>query len=199
MTTDQISKLLLTDKDDPGYTYDPARDDKSVKDTPEVLTAGGSDCQTFVDAEEALSTKYGTVAQVDRALSKVAEGHGIHSSVAVLPTEEKGLTMLADLAAGLKGCKSLTLTQSDGPVTMAPSAIPAMMREGEVGFISYVTINGNTILMAFELDHVGKAVSEVVLIGPTTNDEKKLEQMGSTLGRLSDIQVERLKAAQGIN
>lgn len=199
LTTDQIVKVLLTDKDDPGYTYDPARDDKTVAHTPEVLTAGGRACQTFVDAEEALSTKYGTTAEVDRALTNTAEAHGIHSSVAVLPTADKGLALISDLTAGLNGCKSLTMSRSDGPVTMVPTALQTLMRDGEAGFVDYVTIHGNTVLMVFELVHVGTAVSEVVLVGPVTDDKTSLEQMGTTLARLSDVQVERLKAAQGIN
>jgi len=39
----------------------------------------------------------------------------------------------------------------------------------------------------------------VVLVGPVTNDKTALEQMGATLAHLSEIQVGRVKAAQGLH
>ncbi|OLE20964.1 MAG: hypothetical protein AUG49_23190 [Catenulispora sp. 13_1_20CM_3_70_7] len=169
-----------------------------VTDTQEVVTTGGSVCQTFLDAEDVLSTKYGTTVEVDRLLTKAAENHVIQASVLVLPSAGKALAVISDLTAGLKGCKTLTVTQPEGQATRSPSAIPQLMRDGQVGYIEYMTVGGKTVLTAVEMVHVGAAVSVVALAGPVTNDTTTLERMGATLVHLSDIQVERLKAAQSL-
>lgn len=198
LTADQISKLLLTDKDDPGYTFDAAQDDTTTTAKQHVVTVGGADCQKFVDAQDALTTKYGTTAEVDRQLTKAAENHAIQDSVMVLPSADKAKAAVADLTAGLQNCKNLTMTDSDSQVTMAPAPIPQLISDGQAGYIDYVTVSGKTVLMAVEVVHVGTTMSVVALVGPVTSDTNSLHQMGATLSHLSDIQVQRLKTAQGI-
>lgn len=199
LTTEQITQILLTDKDDPGYTYDAAKDSNTVTSTPDVVTSGGSLCQTFVDAENGLSTKYGTTAEVDRELTKTAAGHVIEDSVLAMPSAAKAAAMISDVTAGLQGCKKLSVTITGSPGSMQLSAIPQLMKTGQVGYVNYLTVGGKTVLMTADLVHVGSAVSVVALIGPVTNDKTQLQQMGATMGHLSDIQVGRLKKAQGLS
>lgn len=200
LTADQISKLLLTGADEAGYAYDASQDGNSVTSTQDVVTAGGSACQTFVDAQEALSTKYGTTAEVDRQLTKPNDNHAIQSSVMVFPSAAKASAMITDLTAGIKGCKNLSLSQEGAGVSMEPSAIPELTKAGQIGYIDYMTANGKTELMAADLVQVGTAVSVVAIDGPLTNDPAALRQMGGTqLSHLSDVQVGRLKIAQGLS
>lgn len=198
LTTDQISANLLTDKDDPGYTYDASEDGTSVTDTQDVVSSGGGACQTFVDAEDGLSTKYGTAAEVDRELAKSAEGHVIEDSVLAMPSPDKALAMISDLAGSLQSCKKLSVAISGKPGSMELSAIPQLMKHGQAGYINYLTVGGKTVLMTADLVQVGSAVSVVALLGPVTNDKTELGQMGATMGHLSDLQVARLNKAQGL-
>jgi hypothetical protein len=201
LTTAQISKLLLTDKDDVGYTFNASQDSTAVTTSQDSVTTGGAACQTFVDAEEALSTKYGTTAEVDRQLTKPNVAIGIESSVMVFPSADKAAAMVGDLAAGLKSCKNLAITQSGNvAVVMTPSAIPELTKNGQAGYIDYMSAGGKTELMAADLVHVGTAVSVVAFIGPMSNDPALLQQMGGKqLSHLSDVQVGRLKTAQGLS
>jgi hypothetical protein len=198
ISTDQIRGILLTDKDDPGYTYDASKDDASVTDTQDAITAGGSACQLFVDAENGLSTKYGTTAEVNRVLTKASAGHAIEASVLAMPSSAKAVAMTSDVSTSLQGCKSLSATISGSPGSMTLSAIPQLTKKGQAGYLDYMTVGGKTVLMAADLTQVGSAVSVVALIGPVTSDSAALQQMGATLGHLSDIQVGRLKKAQGL-
>ena len=199
LSADQISKILLTDKDDPGYTYDASQDDATTTSAQDVVKSGGAACQTFVDAEDGLTTKYGTTAEVNRQLHKTSAGHVIQDSVLALPSSDKAQALITDLTAGLQGCKNLSMTFSGSTGTMAPAPVPQLMKQGQAGYINYLTVGGKTVLMAALLVHVGTAVSVVVLVGPVTNDKTALQQMGATLAHLSDIQVGRLKAAQGLH
>ncbi|MEZ0106085.1 hypothetical protein ABH920_000066 [Catenulispora sp. EB89] len=199
LSADQIGKLLLTDKDDPGYTYDASQDDPTTTSAQDVVKTGGAACQTFVDAEDGLTTKYGTTAEVNRQLHKASAGHVIQDSVLALPSADKAQALVADLTTGLQGCKSLTMTISGNSGTMAPAPVPQLMKAGQAGYINYLTVGGKTVLMAALLVQAGTAVSVVVLVGPVTNDKTALEQMGATLAHLSEIQVGRVKAAQGLH
>ncbi|MEY9857195.1 hypothetical protein ABH935_002803 [Catenulispora sp. GAS73] len=201
LTTAQISKLLLTDKDDAGYTFNASQDGTAVTTTQDIVTTGGAACQAFVDAEEALSTKYGTTAEVDRQLTKPNVAIGIESSVIAFPSADKAAAMISDLATGLKSCKNLAITQSGTvSVVMTPSAIPELTKDGQAGYINYMSAGGKTELMAADLVHVGTAVSVVAFIGPMSNDPALLQQMGGKqLSHLSDVQVGRLKTAQGLS
>lgn len=193
----QLSKLLLTGQDAAGFTFDAVQDGSSVTSVQDAVTTGGSACQTFVDAQKALSTKYGTTAEVDRRLTKANDGHVIESSVLAFPSAAKASAMLSDLTAGLKECKNLAVNQDSAAVTMAPSVIPELVKNGQAGYIDYLTAAGHTELMAADLVQVGTMVSVVAFLGPVTNDPAALQQMGGTqLAHLSDIQVGRLKAAQ---
>ena len=199
LTTDQISKLLLTDKDQAGYTFDASQDSTATTNAQDMVSTGGTACQTFVDAQEALSTKYGTTAEIDRQLTKT-DGHTIEDSVMTFPSAAKAAAVIADLTTGLKSCKNLTVTQSGGgAVSMEPSAIPELAKTGQAGYVNYLIAGGKTELMAAELVHVGSTVSVVALIGPATTDPAALQQMsGKTLSQLSDVQAGRLKTAQGL-
>jgi hypothetical protein len=200
LTTDQISKLLLTDKDEAGYAFDASQDGTSVTGTQDVVTTGGSACQAFVDAQEGLSTKYGTTVEVDRRLTKPNDDHTIQSSVMAFPSAGKASALITDLTAGIKGCKGLSLTQADATLSMQPSAIQELTKAGQIGFIDYLTANGKTELMAADLVQVGATVSVVAIDGPLTNDPAALQQMGGTqLAHLSDVQVGRLKTVQGLS
>jgi hypothetical protein len=201
LTTDRISsQILLTGKDEAGYTFDPSQDSKATTNTRDVIATGGSACQAFVDAQEALSPKYGTTAEVDRELTKTGDGHSIEDSVMTFPSAAKAAALITDLGASLKGCQNLSVPQQGGgSVTMAPSAIPELVKDGQAGYIDYLTAGGKTELMAAELVHVGAAVSVVAIIGPVSTDPTVLKQMGGTLlSHLSDVQVGRLKSAQGM-
>ena len=200
LTADQISKLLLTDSDEPGYTFDASQDGRGTTDTQDMVSTGGAACQTFVDAQEALSTKYGTNAEIDRRLTKT-DGHMIEDSVMTFPSTTRAAAVISDLTTGLKGCKNLTVTQSGGgAVSMEPSAIPELAKADQAGYVNYMIAGGKTELMAAELVHVGTTVSVVALIGPATNDPAALRQMsGTTLSHLSDVQAGRLKTAQGLS
>ena len=198
LSTADISKLLLTDKDDPGYTYDASKDDTTTTNTPDVVKTGGAACQTFIDAQDGLTTKYGTTAEVTRELRKDSVGHAIQDSVLAMPSADKAKAMIDDVTAGLKGCQNLSVTISGTTGTMALAPVSQLMKDGQAGYINNMTLNGKKVLMAADLVHVGTTVSVVVLIGPLTLDKSVLEQMGATLAHLSDIQVGRLKAAQGL-
>lgn len=198
LTTDQIRAVLLTDKDDPGYTYDASKDSTDTTDTQDAISAGGSACQKFVDAENGLSTTYGTTAEVDRELTKDSVGHVIEDSVLAMPSPAKALAMTSDVSASLQSCKSLSVTISGSPGSMSLSAIPQLTKKGQAGYLDSMTVGGKTVLVAADLVQVGSAVSVVALIGPDTKDSTALQQMGATLGHLSDIQVGRLKKAQGL-
>jgi hypothetical protein len=197
----RISTLLLTGKDDPGYSFDATKDSTSTTDKQDAVTTGGPACQSFVDAQEALSTKYGTTAEVDRQLVDATGGHAVEDSVMVFPTAAKAASMITDLTTGLQGCKNLSVAQSGGGgITMQPSAIPELTKDGQAGYINYLTAGGKSELMAAELVHTGTAVSVVAFVGPVTNDPNALKQMSATLlAHLSDLQVGRLKAAQGLS
>ena len=144
--------------------------------------------------------KYGTTAEVDRQLTKPNDNHAIQSSVMAFPSAAKASAMITDLTAGIKGCKNLSLSQEGASVSMEPSAIPELTKAGQVGYIDYMTANGKTELMAADLVQVGTTVSVVAIDGPLTNDPAALQQMGGTqLSHLSDVQVGRLKTAQGLS
>ena len=200
LTKDQLAKALLTDKDDAGYTFDASQDSAATTDIQDRVATGGTACQTFIDAQEALSTKYGTTAEVDRQLTDAAGGHTIEDSVMAFPSAAKSSALITDLTASLKGCQSLSVPQAGGgSVAMQPSAIPELTKDGQVGYIDYLTVGGKTELVAADLVHVGTTVSVVAFIGPVTNDPNALKQMGGTvLSHLSDIQIGRLKTAQGL-
>lgn len=202
LTTDVISgQILLTGKDEAGYTFDPSQDSKATTNTQDVVATGGSACQAFVDAQEALAPKYGTTGEVDRELTKAGDGYSIEDSVMTFPSAAKASALISDLIAGVKGCKSLSVPQQGGgSVTMSPSAIPELSKGGQAGYIDYLTAGGKTELMAAELNAVGTAVSVVAIIGPVSTDPTVLKQMGGTrLSHLSDVQVGRLKSAQGLS
>lgn len=199
LTTDQIRGLLLTDKDDPGYVYDAAKDYTSTSDTPDAVT-GGSACQMFADATNALSTKYGTTVEAGRRLTKSADGHEIRSEVAVMPSVENAKALISDLTTGLKGCKSLSVTQGSESYSMELGVVPQLVKDDQVGYINYTSASGKTtVLLAVELVRVGTAVSVVGLVGPSTTDSVVLGKMGLTLARLSDVQAERVKVAEGLS
>ncbi|MEY9905626.1 orotate phosphoribosyltransferase [Catenulispora sp. MAP12-49] len=195
----QLGKLLLTGQDDAGFTYDASQDGSSVTSIQDVVTTGGSACQAFVDAQEALSTKYGTTAEVDRQLTKANDdSHVVESSVMAFPSAAKASAMVSDLTASLTGCKNLAVNQDGTAVTMAPSVIPELVKDGQVGYVDDMTAAGHTELLAADLVRVGTVVSVVAFLGPVTNDPAALQQMGGVqLAHLSDVQVARLKAAQG--
>lgn len=199
LTAEQIRTLLLTDTDDPGYTYDASQDDTSTKDTPDVVTSGGSICQTLADAMGALSTKYGTTVEVGRKLTDQAKGNMIISSVSVLPSIGKASAVISDLTAGLKGCKTLSWTPQDGqPVSIAfDGAI--LMGKDQAGSVAYITNGAKTLLMGIVEARVGTAISMTALYEPETQDTTALHQMGATLTDLSDIQFQRLKGAEAIS
>jgi hypothetical protein len=114
------------------------------------------------------------------------------------PSADKASAMITDLTAGIKGCKNLSLSQGGVGISMEPSAIPELTKAGQIGYIDYLTANGKTELMAADLVQVGTAVSVVAINGPLTNDPAALQQMGGAqLSHLSDVQVGRLKGAQG--
>lgn len=200
LTADQIAKALLTGADEAGYAFDASQDSKATTDHEDRVAAGGATCQQFIDAQEALSPKYGTAAEVDRELTKPGDAHLIEDSVMVFRSADQASAVITDLTAGLKGCQNLSVPQpGGGTVTMAPSAIPELTKDGQAGFIDYLTAGGKTELMAAELVHVGSAVSVVAIVGPVSTDPAVLKQMGGTqLVHLSDVQVGRLKAAQGL-
>lgn len=198
LSSDQLSKNMLTDKDAPGYTYDASQDDTTLSDTPDTVTSGGSACQRFVDAQNAATPKYDTSAEVSRALTKTAEQHVIQDVVMAFPSSEKAAAVVSDATTGLQGCKSLKLTIDGGSGTMVPAVIPQLVHDGQLGYINYLTMKGKTVIMAADEVHVGQAVSIVVLVSAPTNDKPTLEKMGATMAHLSDIQVARLKKAQGL-
>lgn len=199
LTSDQISALLLTDKDNPGYTFDASQDSTSTTDTQDQVTAGGSACQTFVDAQDGLSTKYGTTTEVDRQLTKATQHHVIQDSVLAFPSPDKAAAMVADANGALQSCKSLAVPIDGSPSSMTLAVIPQLTHGGQLAYINYVTVEGKTVLMATELVNTGQAVSVVALDSPVTSDKATLEQMGATLAHLSDLQVGRLKKAQGLS
>ena len=200
LTTEKIKALLLTDKDDPGYTYDASKDDTSTEDTPDVVTSGGSICQTLADAMGALSTKYGTTVEVDRKLTDQAKGYMIITSVSVLPSVDKASAVISDLTAGLKGCKALTMTPQDGDGQSVSIAFDGtiLMGKDQAGSVAYISNGDKTLLMAVVEVRVGTAVSVVALYEPETQDTAVLHQMGATLTTLSDIQFQRLKGAEAV-
>ena len=190
----------MTDKDDPGYTYDASKDDTSTKDTPDVVTSGGSICQTLADAMGALSTKYGTTVEVDRKLTDQAKGYMIISSVSVLPSVDKASAVISDLTAGLNGCTTLSMTPQDGQsVSIAFDGTSILMGNDQVGCVAYISNGDKTLLMGIVEARVGTAVSVVALYEPETEDTTALHQMGTTLTNLSDIQFQRLKGAEAIS
>lgn len=199
LTAEQIRTLLLTDKDDPGYTYDASEDDTSTKDTPDVVTSGGSICQTLADAMGALSTKYGTTVAVNRRLTDQAKGNMIITSVSVLPSVDKASAVVSDLTAGLNGCKTLSWTPEDSqPVSIAfDGAI--LLGKDQAGSVAYISNGDKTLLMGIVEARVGTAVSMVILYEPETQDTTALHQMGATLTDLSDIQFQRLKGAEAVS
>jgi hypothetical protein len=189
----------LTDKDVPGYTYDPSKDDTSTKDTPDVVTSGGSICQTLTDAMGTLSTKYGTTAEADRKLTDQTEGDMIITSVSVLPSVDKASAVISDLTAGLKGCKTLSMTPQDGQSVSIAFDAPILMDKDQVGSVASISNGDKTLLMGIVAVRVGTAVSVVALYEPETQDTTALHQMGVTLTDLSDIQFQRLKGAEAIS
>jgi PknH-like protein len=199
LTAEQIRTLLLTDKDDPGYTYDASADDTSTKDTPDVVTSGGSICQTLADAMGALSTKYGTTVAVNRKLTDQTKGNMIITSVSVLPSVDKASAVISDLTAGLNGCKTLSWTPEDSqPVSIAfDGAI--LMGKDQAGSVAYISNGDKTLLMGIVEARVGTAVSVVALYEPETQDTTALHQMGATLTDLSDIQFQRLNGAEAVS
>lgn len=197
LTIDQIRGLLLTDRDDPGYTYDASKDDTRPNDTQHAVT-GNSDCQQFADATNALTTKYGTTIQVARELGKSSAGHEIRSAVAVLPSVDSAKALVFDLTASLKGCKALTTMDGDQTLSMQIDVIPQLVKDGQVGYVSTTSAGGDSVLVAVELIRVGTAVSWVGLVGPSTSDAASLAKMGATLSHLSDIQAARVKEAEGL-
>ena len=163
------------------------------------MTAGGSVCQTFVDAQDGLSTKYGTTAEVDRQLTKAAQQHVIQDSVLAFPSPDKAAAMVADANGALQSCKSLTVPIDGSPSAMTLAVIPQLTHGGQLAYINYVTVKGKTVLMATELVNTGRRSRVVALDSPVTSDKATLEQMGATLAHLSDLQVGRLKKAQGLS
>jgi hypothetical protein len=189
---------MLTDKDAPGYTFDASQDDTTKSDNQDLVTTGGSACQAFVDAQNGYTQKYGTTAQVSRQLQKTAEKHIIQDVVMAFPSSDKAAALISDATAGVQGCKSLKMTIDGGAGSMLPAPIPQLVHAGQLGYINYMTVSGKTVMMAAEEVHVGQVVSVVVLISAPTSDKPTLERMGATLAHLSDIQVGRLKKAQGM-
>lgn len=200
LTTGQITKALLTDKDDPGYTFNAADDGISITTEQDRVT-GGTDCQAYMDAQEALYTKYATNAEVDRQLNKSATSHSIQDTIMALPTVDTAKSVVSDLTTSLKTCKTLSVSNPNtgGGITMKFDTIPQLTKDGQAGYIDYLTSDTGTALMAAEVVQVGTAVSLVDLIGPMTSDTATLQQMGATLAHLSDIQVGRLKTLQGLS
>ena len=199
LTAGQIRTVLLTDTDAPGYTYNASKDDTSTKDTPDVVTSGGSICQTLADAMGALSTKYGTTVEVDRKLTDQAKGYMIISSVLVLPSVDKASAVISDLTAGLKGCKTLSMTPQDGQSVSIAFDEKILTWNDQVGSVAYISNGAKTLLMGIVEARVGTAISVTALYEPETEDTTALHQMGATLTNLSDIQFQRLKGAEAVS
>ncbi|MBS2550215.1 sensor domain-containing protein [Catenulispora sp. NL8] len=198
LTDDQVDSLLLTDKDQPGYYFDASLDVKSTTDSPALVTAGGSECQSFRDAENALSTKYGTTVDTLRILT-ANDGPGmIQDAVQVMPSTGKASALMSDLTAGLKGCRAFTETEQNQPVPITLTAISQMVGADRVGYTTNANVQGSTLVTATYVVRVGPAVVSIMEVETAKNGVIPQPQAEATLVRLSDVQVGRLKSAEGV-
>ncbi len=198
LTDDQVESLLLTDKDQPGYYFDASLDVKQTTDSPALVTAGGSECQSFRDAENALSTKYGTTVYAMRVLTENSGADMIQDAVMVMPSTEKASALMSDLTAGLKGCKAFTETQQNQPVPITLTAISQMVGPDHVGYTTSSGTQGDTLVTATYVVRVGPAVVSI-MEADIAKYAVPLPQASATLVRLSDVQVGRLKSAEGVS
>ncbi|ACU72893.1 hypothetical protein Caci_4025 [Catenulispora acidiphila DSM 44928] len=199
LTDDQVESLLLTDKDQPGYNFDASEDVRSTTDTPALVTTGDSACQSFRDAENALSTKYGTTVDLRRVLNSAHGVTMIQDAVEVMPSADKASALMADLTAGLKGCKTFTETEENEPTPTTLTAIPQMVGDDRVGYVTRASVQSDTEVDTTYVVRVGPVVVLMLETGTVNLGIVPLPQASETLLRLSDLQVARLKSAAGVS
>jgi hypothetical protein len=191
LTADQVNAQLLTAKDEPGWNFDPDADQRSTPDRPETVTSGGSACQTFLDAGDLLSTKYGTTDDILRTFPAPSGPQNLLDDVAVMPSKAKAAALMSDLATGLKGCTSYVTTGTNGATTVrADAGAPA----GHVAFTMTATIRGDITVVTSDTIQVGEEVVTISYLGGAADDSAKVWQ---TVSHASEVQAARLKAAQG--
>ena len=198
LTADQISSLLLTDKDQPGWQFSADSDDKTTTDYPVTLPGAGSACESIDNAENVLSTKYGTTVNVLRTLlDPTGSGSGmLYDDVAVLPSSAKAAAVISDLAAALKGCQSYTDGKGDSSFLVTVNANSPVPSTGHVSFTDYMTGGSHNAMDITDMVQVGDAVVRIAFVGTATHDTAALQQLAATVSRLSEAQISRLKAAE---
>lgn len=199
LTADQVSGLLLTDKDEPGWQFSASSDEKDTRDYPATLSAGGTACQSLEDAQNVLSTKYGTTVDVLRTLlQSTGTGSGtLWDDVAVLPSSAKAAAVMSDLAAAVKGCQSFSEPGGSSTSSFVLSADPRIPGAGNVAFTTYSTGGSDATMDITDMVQVGAEVVRIALGGQATHDSATLQQLAATVSHAADVQVSRLKAAQG--
>lgn len=191
LTVDQVSTQLLTTKDVPGWNFEPLEDSRSAPDVRDTVTSGGSGCQTFVDAYDLSSTKYGTTDIVIRTFTHIGDSAELVDHVAVMPSKAKAAAVMSDLTSGLKDCKSYNSTGFAGTETVAVNAgAPA----GHVVVTTSTTSGAHTLMITDDIVQVGEEVVVITYLGTARDDSTTMQP---TVSHASEAQAARLKAAQG--
>jgi hypothetical protein len=195
LTVGQLRQALPTNTDVAGYTFDPAEDTTKVVTTPDNLTAGGPSCQKFLDATSGLVSKYGTLAGAQRVLHETSGEHTIQVNVMSFKDSASAGKLITDAKAGINGCSTVAGTVDGSPIAGTVTAIPQLQSATDrLGYFGYLTVGGVALLVAAETVQVGTTVANVQLVGPQTQDTAILEQLGSTLGQVTNTVTGKLTA-----
>ena len=191
LTIDQVSTQLLTAKDEPGWNFEPLEDARSAPDVRDTVTSGGSGCQTFLDAHDLSSTRYGTTDTVTRTFTHTSGNDNLLDHVAVMPSKAKAAALMSDLSSGLKDCKSYASTGFASTITVeADAGAPA----GHVIFTTSAISGADTLVITTDMVQVGEEVVVISYLGNSTDNSATMQQ---TVSHASEVQAARLKAAQG--
>lgn len=195
LTSAELKQALPTGADVAGYTFDPAEDTASLKTTPDSLTGGGASCQKFLDATSGLVSTYGTVAAVQRTLHETtgSGSHDIQVSIMTFKDPTAAAKVITDAKDGISTCTSVQGTAGGSPIVGTVTPIPQLQSATDrLGYFGYLTVGGVALLVAAETVQVGSTVADVELIGPQTQDQTVLTQLGTTLGDVTNTVTGKL-------
>jgi PknH-like extracellular domain len=197
LTPAQLKQALPTSAEVAGYTFNPAEDTSNLTTTPANLTSGGPSCQKFLDATSGLVSTYGTVAAAQRTLHETtcSGSHDIQVNLMTFNDPTAAGKVITDAKDGIGNCTNVQGTASGSPIVGTVTPIPQLQSATDrVGYFGYLTVGGVALLVAAETVQVGSTVADVELIGPQTQDQTVLEQLGTTLGQVTNTVTGKLGA-----
>ena len=195
LTVDQLKQALPTNSDVAGYTFTPSEDTAKVAATPDQLTSGGPACQKFLDATAGLQSTYGTVAAAQRTLHEQtgSGSHEIQVNVMSFQDPAAASKLITDAKSSVSTCTNLAGTSNGAQIVGTLAPIPQLQTATDrLGYTAFLTVSGVALVVAGETTQVGSAVVNIQVVGPQTQEQAALEQLGMLLGQVTNTVIGKL-------